>query len=388
MNIGRRLSISYIVLTLIFFVAPFVDLTTGYFIYHNSSFLLSPSIFFRCIIIILLLIYLKKIRFPIILISILFIDISNFFFYSKVPTLFFSIVFISKLIYFYLLLIFFHRCAIINKFLVVNFLKYSSLLISAILILSFTFDIGEPTYSYGDFGIKSYFPSGNALGFFLGVSICLFCIIKSYCKDFYFPFFFYVIILVGNLLVFTKTSIVLSLFSFLIYSSFIIKLFFSIFFLNLIPYIINYLSLPITFIKKQLEYWDNSVFNLFFGNRLYNLSTMVDFDFWNNSLFSIFLGNGFYIAHQNPNIISHQTLETDLFDFYFSYGILGIIILFHILSKVLTFTHFNTFLLSLLICFHIVWVGHSLLNGMSVIIILSFISSLKILKSNNNASCC
>jgi hypothetical protein len=87
-----------------------------------------------------------------------------------------------------------------------------------------------------------------------------------------------------------------------------------------------------------------------------------------------FTGGGSILSFQKLDNFKYDTLETDLFDIFFMYGIafalIYLFIIFYFLYKTLEQKKYILFLLFLLMSFHSIMAGHIIFNAMSFIIVI------------------
>jgi len=101
-------------------------------------------------------------------------------------------------------------------------------------------------------------------------------------------------------------------------------------------------------------------------------------------------GTGLFMSFRNPGEINliYDTLETDLFDLFFAYGIIGALVYIYIImnSIVFSFVRKQIYLLLIwiLVAGHSIMAGHVLFNGLSIIsAIMVYVIIIKVDKFKN-----
>lgn len=304
------------------------------------------------------------------------IEIYAAFLHSNEAGFFFGLVNISKLVYLSILYLvikdYFHKDYTSAVSFLGKLIKWNLLVISLSLIFSTLTGVGNSTYGYG-FGTKSFFASGNGLGVYFGVMT----LVSIYLKR--------AKLYEGISL---NTLLLISLSVSLIGSK--AALVFSIICVFHVIWISKYRSLGIVAIVLLCifgSYYLVEAFNLIFdvvSKRYDNSSSLVVFlgsgryDYVINAfseLFSqsdavlrILFGGGAFLSFQSPSLVTgFDTLETDVFDVLFMYGVFGALFLLgmyvYILVKLMR--NWILFLAAILCIFHSLLAGHVIFNGMS-----------------------
>lgn len=260
-----------------------------------------------------------------------------------------------------------------------KYFSYNLLIIAGLLWFSTITGIGNSTYNAG-FGTKSFFSSGNGLGLYIGVG-CMFLIGLKHYGLFFISTKRLLLIALSTALIGSKTALILCLGNLMIisllskYRNIIIVLFFIIL-AFLLPKIISVLSIIFDVILFRLEKADNVFIYLGSGRIEYVADAFRQYLNSDPSIFRHFIGAGAFTSFQNPlDVARFDTLETDLFDLFFMYGLLSVIYFLSLIIFVLyKLRRYKIFLLSmLLLSLHSVIAGHVLFNGMSSVCFALFI---------------
>jgi hypothetical protein len=371
-----------IFIILFFFAAPFVDALTGKLIFSgmiSEGSLFSPSQLFRFLLTVFSFKFLKTKDFFLVLNIIcyfLVIELISLSFHQNFNGFLVGLVYSYKIV-FVLLVFFVLRPIFLNN--QISLLKYSVIsgfLYGIILIFSIVLGIDESSYYEGTFGSKGLFASGNGLSLFLGInSILSFSFYKK--EKTVISFFYYVILVVSTVLVGTKGSIfflvinlllILSIskkniyilgsstiFFLIIYKDKIIKSFYFAF--DVIVFRYNNSQSLIQFLASNRDNYIKDAFEVF----------------WNSSLqpLRIIFGSGVFLSFRDYKNLTlpYDTLESDFFDIFFSYGILGLvvylIIIFWGIHNSLKNRNYMFFIAWTALCFYSLIAGHMLFNSMA-----------------------
>ncbi|MFL2945987.1 MAG: hypothetical protein ACJZ66_03395 [Parvibaculales bacterium] len=390
------LNVHTCVLSYIFLILPFFDMLNGLLVvrgYLPEGFLGSPSQISRLFAIILLLGVNFSKRIPhfylMIFMLLLVIETIAAFYHQKIVGLLFGYVTVSKVLYMYLLFITLRRYAFNHLEDICKFLKFNVNLISGSIVFGYITGLGNSTYGWGT-GTKGFFSSGNGLGIYIGVAAIVLVALRHY--RFYQHTNMLTIVLSGLalILVGTKTSLILFI---LLFITVVLQL------------RLRLLVLP-ALLGFFIYVWDFLVFsvNMFFDiiiSRYEKSESLLQYlfsyrDIYVRDAFSQFFqqdigplrwlfGAGSYVSFQNPRqVYFYDTLETDMVDLLFMYGIIGVtaylIIIFY--GLVLHFNRPIMFLGFLMLSLHSIIAGHVLFNGMSsTLFIILFVFGVAI-KSN------
>ncbi|UUO23047.1 hypothetical protein FGD67_07420 [Colwellia sp. M166] len=261
----------------------------------------------------------------------------------------------------------------------VVFLKYNLIIIATMLYFSTITGIGNSTYGFG-FGTKSFFASGNGLGLYLGVG-SLFLIGARHYKLTGFSQKTLLYIVLSIALIGSKTALILCAFNLLCIivlskyrASFIIVLSALVFIF--LPAIIDTLSVLFDVILNRLTNSDNLILYLGSGRIDYVVDAFGLFLQEDPNPFRLLFGMGAYTSFQDPLFVREfDTLETDLFDLLFMYGLFAVIAYLAVIGVVLfKLRNYKVlFLGMLLLSLHSIIAGHVLFNGMSSVCFALFI---------------
>jgi len=108
-----------------------------------------------------------------------------------------------------------------------------------------------------------------------------------------------------------------------------------------------------------------------------------------SSIFRLPFGSGAFLSYQYPfSHVQYDTLETDVFDLLFMYGIYGLFLYFLIAMYIayLLKSHFAMLFVFVLLMLHSAFAGHVLFNGMSSITLSMFFFIARYLSHQENPS--
>lgn len=273
---------------------------------------------------------------------------------------------------------------------------YSALLYSFILLITYFLGIGFSTYDEGAFGFKGPFASGNGLALYLGSMslFSLYCFRETKQNSY---FYASIVIIAAALIIGTKASLLFII----AYTFFILALLKNIYSIIIILVSVIYAAfnfniiLNIFFLVFDVIIFrfnqSSSIFDFLASGR--NGYVFDAFETLNiDGLYSLRLifGMGSFISFRNlDNLEFFDTLETDFFDIFFFYGVLGLFlyIIFFVLTMMRILKHRNYFVgfIFFLVFSYSAIAGHVLFNSMSVValILLHFFA---ISKCNFNLS--
>lgn len=247
------------------------------------------------------------------------------------------------------------------------------------MIFAFVTQTGISTYGWG-WGTRGYFASGNGIGVYIGVATLigfhLFNCFNLQYKEIKILLFMLTSI-VALILLGTKTSVIFS-FILLVSVTLHIKALRFILFLSL-PLLINsigggFLKLFDLFSVLSSRYAQSESFSafIFSGRDDYVSNAFAVFFNSDPSIFRYIFGAGAYASYQDVrNVIFFDTLETDLFDIFFMYGLFGasIYLLIFLILFLRGWRYPFVFLPSVLLFSHSLFAGHVLQNGLVCLLV-------------------
>jgi len=384
---------------LFFFVSPFVDSLTGVAIFQgilSEGSLFSPSQVFRLFLTILGLYLLRFSQFIAVvfaMILLISLELTSLYFHQNISGFFIGAVYAYKLIFIFLVfLVLYSAFSRQDSLTLLKYFVQGSAIYASLLIIAIVLGVDKSTYATGTFGSKGFFASGNGLSLFLGVSSLL-ALLYHISQRRMLTLFLYLILLIGTGLVGTKGSI------FFVFVNFIFLLF-----LNKA----SFTTFSAIVVLSLLFLWERivDIFSVVFDVIIfrYNNSPSIiaflasnrdnyvkgAFEIFGSSEFVAFrslFGSGIYLSFRDYRNLQLplDTLESDFFDLFFSYGIIGISLYLIIIalgmyvsirkSQYLLFTTWTS------LCAYSLIGGHMLFNSMSNIAFLVLI--LLILKMPN-----
>jgi len=380
-HVAFSISEKKLVLLMLFIMLPFFDMLTGYGIengYLSEGGLASPSQIGRLFVLgfftYLIVKHRINIRLLYILVPLISIEFLSGLYLQDILGFLTGILSVYKLAYILII-------GIVLTFLVkesndlrdlASFLKINVLLISTSIYFSAFTGLGSSTYGWG-FGTKSFFASGNGLGIYLGILCLILIALKQYGLVGRFSGFTALYIAVSIALIGTKTSLFLTLLILLtllaslnnkryLFPILLVILFF------LIQPIIESLLPIFDVIYSRFQNSDDLGQYVASGRSDYVIDAMSVFFQQDSSLFRLPFGSGSFLSYHVPQS-NHEfdTLETDIFDLLFMYGIYGVFIYIMLIFKVciLLKHHYAILLIFLVFIAHSFFAGHVLFNGMS-----------------------
>jgi hypothetical protein len=260
-----------------------------------------------------------------------------------------------------------------------TFFKYNLIIIASMLYFSTVTGIGNSTYGFG-FGTKSFFASGNGLGLYLGIGTLFLIGLKEYkLVNVSHKILLYLVISIA--LIGSKTALlvcIVNLVTIILLSKYrlIFIVLFSLLMTLFLPKIIETLNLLFDVILKRLDNSDNIFVYLGSGRIDYVSDAFEKFFLSDPNPFRLIFGMGAFTSFQNPlKVVIFDTLETDLFDLFFMYGVLSVIFFLTIIGFILyRLRKFKVlFIGMLLLSLHSIIAGHVLFNGMSSVCFALFI---------------
>ncbi|MDO6531109.1 hypothetical protein [Vibrio splendidus] len=378
-----RFNIDYLMLFVLFMVLPFFDAANGILVINGlieEGGVASPSQFGRAMLLGLLVYMVYRARLSVVpfyfLLFLLSVELVYGLLHGQVFGVILGIITTQKLIYLFLVSIVIEN--ILSKSQssqkdVYNLFQVNLLILSICLIFSTITSVGNSTYGWG-FGTKSFFSSGNGLGLYLGIGTLVLIGIKRY----FYPKISLMILFVCSVsvaLIGSKTALLFCMINLTLllwitkYRSivFVIFIVISPFF---IASVVDFLFVLFDVIAARFDNSDSLLYYLGSGRIEYVLSA---FDvFWENdgNIIRLLFGSGAFVSFQSiEHVVLFDTLEADLFDLIFMYGLVSAIIylslsffiLYKLKGKPILIVAF------LLLMGHSVIAGHVLFNGMSSI---------------------
>lgn len=372
--------LSYLILS------PFADLLTGIFIYKlgmPESFLGSPSQFIRVIFILFSLPLLDRKRLKIVFGIFCYlwtIETVSFIYIQELRSFFSGMNYFMKLLYLYL---FYEIIRMINDrgeetvLKIVNVFLDSSCLYALGIIIPTVLGIGVSSYGFEDtFGQKGLFASGNALNIYLGTALSIALLRINKTKKDVIKIF---ILMAGIILLGTKTAFLFLFFGIMLYLKnqpkhlrmFILIFVFVIFYTygdvilkalsGIYDVILYRFSIRVdflTFITSGRNVYITDAFDEFFKSSIWPIKFI--------------FGGGAFLSFRSAYYpgMSYDTLEMDMFDIFFMYGLIGAVIymiLFYVILAVSFKKSKVLFMLFALFLFHSFLAGHVVFDGLPII---------------------
>lgn len=380
----RGVSLERFILTYLFIGLIFFDLTNGLLVEIGAiseGGLASPSQVGRLLALMLIVFSFFLNKWPVhqfIFCSyFLLVEIFAGIIYPYLDGAFYGIMVSYKIIYLIILLIYFDNLKSNTEFLpfITSLLKINVLLVVSCVIFSFVTGYGVSTYHYGS-GTKSYFASGNGLGVYLGASAL---ILRSAHHKVYgsrLNSFFILLPALALLLVGTKTSVIfaLALLSTFVSSARYFVIAATAFLLLIVIFGTFFSSVLLGIFQVVLARYENSesLWTFLASGRDGYVTNAVETYFGQGlGVYRFLFGGGAVLSYQFPSsVVAYDTLETDPFDVFFSYGAFGLL-MYLLFSVFLLFQSHRVGLLlpAFLLMSHSVAAGHVLFNGMSVFLV-------------------
>ncbi len=286
---------------------------------------------------------------------------------------------IFKVSYLLLFYLFFNQL-IKNNFLTIetllNLFKINGLICVTLIFITTALHINFSTYQTGNFGTKGLFPSGNGISLYIGAISFLSLILakkagglKNYLQALY--------MIIGSSIIGTKASVIFLLLNSLYFCFCIVKHgkllvlgIFVIFFIKNISLFEKIFDVIIYRFKNK-----GNIFTFIMSSRDAFVKGAFE-EFYTEGILSlrIFFGLGAFLSFRSPNTTeAFDTLENDIFDIFFMYGILGLIIYFSIILgtiyKLVKSKKFEWILFSSAIFVYSMIAGHSVFNQTSGILL-------------------
>ena len=302
------------------------------------------------------------------------IEISSGLIFPNINGFKYGLIVSYKIIYLILLLAFFNCIVRYDnaQLLVTQLLKANVLLIISAIFFSYFTGYGMSTYSFGP-GTKSYFASGNGLGVYLGAAGLILRAVHFRVFGKQLNKLYIVLSVLALLFVGTKTSAIFAIVLFLgFFKGF--KSFFVIGLMFLFTTVVFGSLLGDELLKAfevvALRYQNSESLIAFFasGRDDYTNDAVKTFLTQDISALRFLFGGGAVLSFQDPyGYVIYDTLETDPFDVFFSYGFIGFLLyLFFAFYVLLKSKRAGLLMPALLLTGHSLVAGHVLFNGMSV----------------------
>jgi hypothetical protein len=380
-----------VIFFLIFYISPFIDTITGYFLkigIMSEAALFSPSQLFKFSLFGMSFIYyFSKCKrgegytyLLLFLLSLFYESLLGIIFSSKLTYVFIGYANILKIFYLLMLYLLLRKLLDGKYYTIDDLLDYiikNGMICVFLLIFTTIIGINLTTYGEGTFGSKGLFPSGNGLGVYLG-GVSLISLIKLNKMRSFNNFISSAALIIGVLLIGSKTSIIFLLIDFFFISRYILK-YTSLFFIPiLIIVVMKYLDFfRIIYDVILFRYERSKSLFSFFASMRDNYVVNAFNEYEINGLFAIriFTGLGAFISFRKPShkILPYDTLETDFFDIFFMYGAIGLFfylaIIGIILFKAYKCRYPGVLLFSFAVLGHSLIAGHCLFNAMSGVLI-------------------
>lgn len=316
--------------------------------------------------------------------------ISSIWFSNSIFAFTYGIVTAYKIIYLYLLSLVFIKL-FRESFDLITFIEYFKLNLTIVgisLIIATMTGLGTDTYTGGGLGVKGFFSSGNALGFYLGSGLLILLAIRRTALNVKITTKHILFLCFCTIIVGTKTAIIFSLVTVLIllYESkykyvLVLSLFFILYFY--FNYLLKTLSELFTVLVFRFENAP-SIISFIASGRLEYVTNAIDTFFsQDNSWLRILFGSGAFVSFRVPSESGvFDTLETDIFDVLFMYGLVGCIVFSVTMMWLVYWLRVNGifFIVAVLLVLHSFIAGHVLFNGMSS----TLIAILYLLSQNKN----
>lgn len=389
-----KISFNKLILILLFIVSPFFDSLTGFLVLSkvfSEAFLGSPSQLIRAVIFFLIMLTLKDRTLILLLLALLIFGIletvyafyhESFVGYAK------GVLYDYKILYIYVLILFLKKYlnssstidSISPREALHKYILYTVFVYAILLLIPRVLGVGFSTYDEGTFGSKGFFPSQNGLGVFLGVVINL--SIYAFWQSSYRALLYRGGIILGIIslvLLGTKTAIIFTLFSFFhVYLKtrssikYIVLMIIGAFIILKMATIWSASQIIFDVVVWRYQHADSIGDFIFSGRNKYVLDA---FNTYNIDSFPlrVIIGFGSFVSFQDPTMIieSYDTLETDLFDIFFSYGLVGVVGYFYIIFKGIyrsvLVKNYSYFVIWMLLCLHSVFAGHVIFASFSAL---------------------
>lgn len=335
----------------IFYISPILDSLTGFLVlnkFMSEGSLFSPSQMGKIVILGILLFKLygeNKTYFSyliIFMLSITTLEIIQFIYFgTTIYAYLVGLVQIFKVIYILTIYLYLTNALdrkYIDRDILTSGIIYSGLMYAVILLSTTVIGINTPTYVEGSFGTKGVFASGNGLSVYLGAisSIALYYMFKEYSLK---RLIIFLTIFISCILVGTKASIVFLLtntFFIFYYSKKRVKV---ILILLGILFVVKFHELFFIVFEVIIRRYENSdSLKAFLSSSrdLYIKNAISQYSLTGIKSLRIFFGSGAFVSFRSSlyQMDVFDTLERDLYDIFFMYGIIGLLFYIFIYIKV------------------------------------------------------
>lgn len=385
---GLHLTMQHVVLSYLFLILPLFDMMSGFMIgqgYLDAGAFASPSQIGRFIGVVLLFVSTARQRYSsYIVLGFVFLglfELLGYFRHNNMLGIVVGYTNIIRFAYMYLVFLAFTYYFAKDRQSVIRFLKYNVVFVClSVIFASFT-GLANSTYGWGS-GTKGFFASGNGLGIYIGVATLILVAMKRYrvytdISLLVFALSSYTLVLLG-----TKTS-------FLMFLLVMIGGFWSgRFKLVVIPAVLLgawefYERIAEGFVRRFdiiiLRYKNSSslVDYLLSGRNGYVERAWAEFLSQSPDVLRWLFGGGAFLSYQSPQLVrSFDTLESDLADVFFMYGLLGLTIyLTGLAISVRAFWRSPWMLLPVALLWgHSTFAGHVLFNGLGATLLVLFLA--------------
>jgi hypothetical protein len=258
-----------------------------------------------------------------------------------------------------------------------SYFVHGATIYATILLLSTAAGIHTPTYDEGNFGSKGVFASGNALSMYLGCASLL--ALQSYWENRKRSSQLEALLLViACLIVGTKASLIFTiLFLVLVFQNASVTVQLAIVGLALLAgtvyasLLIDAFSLVFDVILFRFQSSDSLFAFIASGRDVYIADALGDFHYDGWAMVRLLFGTGPFVSFRSASglLTEYDTLESDFFDLFFSYGTVGIgcylAIIIYGLRLAWRASHPPLTLAWCGVCFYSAIAGHVLFNAMS-----------------------
>jgi hypothetical protein len=375
----------------LFYFTPMVDALNGYMIFNHillEGGIFSPTQFFRFYLTIFSLLFLTKKQLFIFLFFVFYIfliEYISFLLHGNAIGVITGFIYGYKLIY--IMVIFYAIYNISTKIDVIEIIKffvYGAFIYGVILLFSIILGISEPTYTEGTFGNKGLFSSGNGLSIYLGTSSLLAFFYYKKIQEVR-EYLVFVTIFIASLAVGTKATIVflfVILLMLFFYHGKLIKLLLLLLLFCFFMFFYNkffiYFSTIFDVIVFRYHNSDN-IFSFIASNRNNYVSEALEhFNIEGWAVLRFIFGAGVFLSFRDYSDVNlvYDTLESDFFDVFFSFGLLGLFLYLGVflisLFKIVRKFNLIVFLGWVILFSYSLIAGHVLFNAMSSMTLIIF----------------
>lgn len=382
------ITLDEIILILIFYLSPFFDAITGFLVLNgimSEGALATPSQLGKFLTVFLLFIQiLKNGDKNTICITAFFsayIIILEFIFclYYKTPIygLLYGFVQLYKVLYLILCFFFLKKLLVKKQISAIDLIKFivkSAINYSIILLVTTLLGINTSTYASGTFGSKGVFASGNGLSIYLGFSSFIAAFYYFNCNRTIKNLISFLLIWICGTIVGTKASIVflfINIIVILFYSKTRYRILILFFIVFSFTFLLDRFSTIFDVIIYRFNHADNIYVFLASGRDGYRDNAFKLYDTSGIKAMRIFFGSGAFVSFRTnlSDMKVFDTLERDLYDVFFMYGLnmLFIYLLFLVRYFFYGFLHNKKYFSIGFACVagYSLLAGHTLFNSMS-----------------------